>query len=113
MRNARCAGTRGRSKARAMPGALLVAGCLLLLSSPGCGPAKPSPKEQLKSAYRDLEQQRYDQAFGEADAFLRQHPTGPGSAEALYLQGRVYEARAEGAGAAGRADEARVQLTVA
>src|SRR4051812_405256 len=110
MQNARCAGTRGRSTA-GVASVITFVMCATVLV--GCGPSKPSPQQQLKSAYRDLEQQRYDQAFAEADAFLRQRPSGPGSGEALYLQGRVYEARAEAAGAAGRTEEARGQLTVA
>ena len=79
----------------------------------GLRPAAPGGKEELTAAYRDLDQRRYDQAFSEAGAFLEKNPTGPGSAEAVYLQGRIYEARAESAGTAGRADEARSDLTTA
>ena len=64
--------------------------------------AAPTPKEQLTVAYRDLDQRQYDSAYVKADAVLRKQPAGPGSAEALYLQGRVAEAKAEQAGTAGQ-----------
>lgn len=85
----------------------------LLFIPAGCRSADPSPKERLTAAYRDLDGRRYDAAFAEAEAFLKKTPAGPGSAEALYLQGRVYEAKAEESGAAGRPDEARERLTAA
>jgi tetratricopeptide (TPR) repeat protein len=81
---------------------------------PGCASTRePSDKERLNAAYLDLEGKRYDRAFAAAEAYLQKSPAGPGSAEALYLQGRVYEARAEAAGTAGQPDEARGQLTSA
>lgn len=95
----------------------LVAVSALALLSPvvlvGCAPAGPSPKEQLTAGYREFDQKLYDQAFATAEAFLKKTPAGPGSAEALYLQGRVYEARAEQAGTANYTDEVRANLTSA
>ena len=116
MRNTRRAGRREHTTELTGAGNLLlpviVASCLAA-SVCGCGPTGPTPKEQLTTAYRDLDQRRYDDAFAAAAAFLSKNPTGPGSAEALYLQGRVYDARAEATGNAGRTDEARAQLTAA
>src|SRR4051812_43227450 len=77
---------------------LLVLASLMLL---GCGAATSDSKTQLNSGYRDLEQHRYESALATADAFLRKYVAGAGSAEALYLQGRVHEARADAAGQAG------------
>jgi tetratricopeptide (TPR) repeat protein len=73
--------------------------------------AKPvTSKQQLTVAYQHLAQKRYDQAYNEADAFLAKSSSGPGAAEAFYLKGRVFEARAESAGQTGIARE---QLTTA
>ncbi len=63
----------------------------------GCGP-DPAAKDQLRSGYDALERRQYDQADAVAHAYLNKTPHGPGSAEALYLEGRVREARAEYAG---------------
>jgi tetratricopeptide (TPR) repeat protein len=79
----------------------------------GCAAPAPTPKQQLTVAYHDLDQRQYDSAYLKADAVLRKQPAGPGSAEALYLEGRVAEAKAEQAGTAGKTDDARTQLTTA
>ncbi len=67
---------------------------LMLASSSGCAPDVAS-KQQLHSGYEALGQHQYDQADAIANAYLKKTPSGPGSAEALYLQGRVHEARSE------------------
>jgi outer membrane protein assembly factor BamD (BamD/ComL family) len=56
----------------------------------GCG-ADPKSKQQLTAGYAALENRQYDQAISGADEYLRSHPAGPGSAEALYLRGRALE----------------------
>src|SRR4051794_7934719 len=103
MRNMRRAGGATNRQTHAMPAALTRARtprrvCLALavFSSSatlltGCAAPAPSPKEQLTVAYRDLDQRQYDSAYVKADAVLRKQPAGRGSAEALYLQGRVSE----------------------
>lgn len=63
---------------------------LLLLT--GCVDA-PS-KDRLNEGYHALDAQRYDEAGAAANDYLTKHPTGPGAAEAYYLQGRAYESRA-------------------
>jgi TolA-binding protein len=50
-------------------------------------------RRNLKAGYDALEQKQYDQALAAADTQLQEHPTGTGSAEALYLRGRVHEER--------------------
>lgn len=60
----------------------------------GCA-TDTSARDQLNAGYRALDQHQYDQAITAADTYLRKTPTGPGSAEAYYLQGRVYEERAD------------------
>lgn len=57
----------------------------------GCAPDQK--KAQLTEGYTALEAKQFDEAMQRADAFLSQHPTGPGSAEALYLRGRAFEQR--------------------
>jgi len=56
----------------------------------GCG-ADPKSRQQLNAGYAALENRQYDQAIAGADEYLRSHPSGPGSAEALYLRGRALE----------------------
>src|SRR5580765_1698597 len=51
-------------------------------------------KDRLNQGYRALDAQRYDEAGAAANDYLARHPTGPGAAEAFYLQGRAYEQRA-------------------
>jgi len=76
---------------------LKVFGVLLAISlAAGCSDA-PTPQDRvtLHSGYQALNQRDYDGAMSAAEKFLRNHPPGvPGSAEALYLEGRVYEQRA-------------------
>jgi hypothetical protein len=65
---------------------------LALSIAAGC--VDTQSKQQLNAGYQALDAQRYDEAGTAANAYLTKHPTGPGAAEALYLQGRAYEQRA-------------------
>lgn len=56
----------------------------------GCAPDKQA-KAELSEGYAALDAQQYDQAISQADAYLNAHPTGAGTAEALYLRGRGLE----------------------
>ncbi len=56
----------------------------------GCN-ADNTTKENLTSGYQALDAQQFDEAMQHADQQLKQTPTGPGSAEALYLKGRALE----------------------
>lgn len=75
----------------------------------GCAP-DPAAKDQLHNGYDALEHRQYDQADAIAHAYLTKTPQGPGSAEALYLEGRVLEARAE---YANDAAQSRAQMDAA
>lgn len=59
----------------------------------GCNVDQPAPPDnpQLVSGYRALGDQQSELAIQRADQFLRDNPSGPGSAEALYLKGRAFE----------------------
>jgi tetratricopeptide (TPR) repeat protein len=89
-----------------------VTGAILLLliaaaaaCAPGCAPkdtgagarGTASRRAELAGGYQAFEQRRYDDAIQSADRVLAEDSTGPGSAEALYLQGRVHEQRAKDA----------------
>jgi TolA-binding protein len=73
---------------------LSLAGLLLTACAPDPGPAK----EELNTGYRAFQSQDYDGALADAEKFLQHTPNGPGSAEAYYLEGRVYEQRAQTTG---------------
>ena len=65
----------------------------------------------LNAGYAALNQQDYNGAMAQSEKFLREHPEGgPGTAEALYLQGRVLEKKAETADAAHHETEAHANL---
>lgn len=85
---------------------------VLMAVGGGCSSGTtPESKRQLQSGYQALDRKDYNGAMDAADQFLREHPRGgPGTAEALYLEGRVYEQRAASAEAAGRESEAKVEL---
>ena len=81
----------------------------------GCA-ATPSPesRRELQAGYQALGQQDYNAAMAHADRFLREHPSGgPGTAEALYLEGRVYEQRAATDEVAAREAESKLNLQYA
>jgi outer membrane protein assembly factor BamD (BamD/ComL family) len=70
----------------------------------GCAPrdrsakGQPTRQQELAGAYSAFEQRQYDQAIAAADRVLSEDSVGPGSAEALYLKGRVEEQKAKDAG---------------
>jgi tetratricopeptide (TPR) repeat protein len=85
---------------------LLAAGCTSNNSA--------QSREQLNAGYAALERQDYNAAIAAAEQFLHEHPNGgPGTAEALYLQGRVFEQRATVEEAEGRQDQAKIDLQAA
>src|SRR5215207_9183740 len=69
----------------------LTGGCAS--NDPGGG--RPSRKQELANAYAAFEHRHYDEAIAAAERVLAADSVGPGSAEALYLQGRVAEQRAK------------------
>jgi tetratricopeptide (TPR) repeat protein len=71
------------------------------LTCAGCVPDNSAAKEQLNAGYQAFDRKDYNGAMADADAFLTKNPNAPGSAEAFYLEGRVYEERAETAGFSG------------
>jgi TolA-binding protein len=88
---------------------ILLAGLLVT----GCA-ANTQPTENrktLQAGYQALEAGDYNTAMAQSEQFLRDNPTaGRGTPEALYLQGRVLEHRAEAADNAGHEPEARANL---
>jgi outer membrane protein assembly factor BamD (BamD/ComL family) len=88
--------------------------CLALLAG-GCASgedkaAATSRRSELAAGFAALDQRQYDEAIAAGARVLAQDATGPGSAEALYLQGRAYEQKAKDAPTA---SEAREQLRAA
>lgn len=81
----------------------------------GCTPnGSPQSRQELHAGYQALGEQDYNGAMTHAEQFLRDHPDGgPGTAEALYLEGRVYEQRASSDEASGRQDQAKTDLQYA
>lgn len=79
----------------------LVFAALATLMISGCEPDNSGAKAQLNAGYSAFDRRDYDGAMSDAEAFLSKNPNAPGSAEALYLEGRVYEERAEASGFAG------------
>lgn len=67
-----------------------VGAIVLALLLAGCASDNLARKE-LNDGYAALEDRQFDAALSHADAFLQKNPTGNGTAEALYLRGRVYE----------------------
>src|SRR5579864_3687238 len=67
--------------------AVLLVGCAASTS--------PQSRKQLSTGFQALDQKDYNGAMAAAQQFLHEHPRGgPGTAEALYLEGRCYEQRA-------------------
>ncbi len=62
----------------------------------GCA-SGPTPKEKLAGAYKELESPtpNYAGMIEVSDAYLKENPTGPAAADALYLHGRALEAAAQ------------------
>src|SRR3984957_16836853 len=71
----------------------LLAIFFLAIGVSGCNIDDPPPADnpQLTSGFRALDDQQSELAIERADQFLRANPSGPGSAEALYLKGRGFE----------------------
>ena len=72
-------------------------------SSDDAAGAPTSRRQLLAGGYAAFEQRRYDEAIAAAERVLAEDSVGPGSAEALYLQGRVHEQRALDAGSPSQA----------
>lgn len=84
--------------------AFLIAGC-------AANTQTTENRKTLQTGYQALEAGDYDGAMAQSEQFLRDNPTaGKGTPEALYLQGRVLEHRAEAADTAGHEPEARANL---
>lgn len=76
--------------------------------------AAVGPKTDLQAGYAAFAAGRYDEALAAADQHLAARPGGGrGTAEALYLKGRVHEQRAERAAAAQNAAAAATHLQAA
>jgi tetratricopeptide (TPR) repeat protein len=88
---------------------------LLAVVLTGCSTGvTPEGKRQLQAGYLAAGQNDYNGAMAAADEFLRNQPPGsPGTAEALYLEGRGYEQRATSEETAGRQGEAKMDLQTA
>jgi tetratricopeptide (TPR) repeat protein len=88
---------------------------LLVLIVAGCSNGvTPDGRHQLQSGYQAIGQNDYNGAMKSADQFLHDHPHGGGgTAEALYLEGRVFEQRATTEEGAGREGEAKLDLQTA
>jgi tetratricopeptide (TPR) repeat protein len=78
----------------------------------GCSPTPtPQSRQQLNTGYQALEHRDYNSAIAAAEQFLHDHPRGgPGTAEALYLEGRVYEERATMEEAQGSEAQSKLDL---
>ena len=61
----------------------------------GCG--GNGVEEKLGAAYQQLDgpNPNYVEIAGAADAYLKENPTGPAAADALYLHGRALEAKSQ------------------
>ena len=87
--------TVGLSNGAKPQAAVLIASFLFLMAlSLMSGCTDIESRQRLNDGYRALDAQRYDEAGAAANDYLARHPTGPGAAEAFYLQGRAYEQRA-------------------
>lgn len=96
MRNAGRVELRGLFLKR-LPTVLRVA--LLVNCAGGCAgdnaaAPRASRRQELIAAYAAFDQKQYDQAIAAAGRVLADDSVGPGSAEALYIQGRVHEQKA-------------------
>jgi outer membrane protein assembly factor BamD (BamD/ComL family) len=64
-----------------------------------------SRRQELAAGYAAFDQRHYDEAIGAAERVLKEDSVGPGSAEALYLEGRVHEQKAQEGGGTSQARE--------
>jgi tetratricopeptide (TPR) repeat protein len=67
----------------------------IMLGVAGC--AESGPKDKLTTAYQQLDgpNPNYIQIASAADEYLKENPTGPAAADALYLRGRALEAKSQ------------------
>jgi tetratricopeptide (TPR) repeat protein len=86
-----------------------------VLVAVGCSTsATPSGKQQLQAGYQAIDKNDYEGAMRAAEQFLHDNPHNEqGTAEALYLEGRVYEQRSVTEEAAGRQGGAKMDLQTA
>src|SRR5579871_4573947 len=94
------------------------AGCLgliLVVVAGGCSTSvTPSGRQTLQAGYQAIDRDDYDGAMRAAEQFLHDNPHNEqGTAEALYLEGRVYEHHAMTEEAAGRQTGAKMDLQTA
>lgn len=82
------------ARIRIRGGALL--GAALVVTVAGCAHG-PTAKDNLATAYREFDSPNpnYAQVADAADAYLKEQPTGPAAADALYLRGRALEAKGQ------------------
>src|SRR5688500_12274809 len=80
-----------------LAGALAAGGCTPKDESADGARSTVARRSQLAGGYQAFDEQRYDEAIQAAERVLAEDSTGPGSAEALYLQGRVHEQKAKDA----------------
>jgi len=88
---------------------------LAALAVGGCSNSvNPAGRQQLQQGYQAIAQNDYEGAMRAAEQFLHDHPQSTGgTAEALYLEGRVYEHRATTEEAQGRQSESKMDLQTA
>jgi outer membrane protein assembly factor BamD (BamD/ComL family) len=91
MRNARRA--RTGTFILALSAITWVTGC----ASKDASAPRASRRQELAGGYAAFEQRQYDEAIAAADRVLSEDAVGAGTAEALYLQGRVHEQKAQDA----------------
>jgi cell division protein FtsN len=88
---------------------------VLALFAVGCtSTVSPESKKELNTGYQARASKDYNGAMTAAEQFLHDHPKGgPGTPEALYLEGRVYEERATQEEAEGREAQSKLDLQTA
>ena len=85
--------------------ALAVGGCGSKEGAAGGTAGATTRREQLAGGFQAFDERRYDDAIQAAERVLADDSTGPGSAEALYLEARVHEQRAKESGTTGQAKD--------
>jgi tetratricopeptide (TPR) repeat protein len=95
MREADKAGRR-RLAGRVRAVGRAVAAVIVALTVAGCAHG-PTAKDNLATAYKEFDSPNpnYAQVADAADAYLKEQPTGPAAADALYLRGRALEAKGQ------------------
>jgi tetratricopeptide (TPR) repeat protein len=103
------------ARPRTIPAACAILVVAAVATLAGCAPkdaggangasAAVSRKEQLAGGFQAFDERRYDYAIQAAEHVLADDSTGPGSAEALYLEARVHEQRAKESTTTGEAKD--------